>query len=117
MSNRIFNRELLEFLEKQVVENGDVCIDSVFRFEKNPQDLPVFLRMAQKKNCTVVFENEGYRFTPDDSDDDSLLLQSVLIYMGMGKTLFGKRVNYLMNLLTNDNWVKGVHEPILKEGE
>ena len=46
---------------------------------------------------------------------DATVLSGLMIYMNMGKTLFGKRVNYLMNLLTNENWVKGVHEPILKD--
>lgn len=114
---KIFNHSLLSYLEDKVVDSGIVYIDSAFRFEKNPEDLPAFLWVAKEKNCTVVFENEGYTFKPKPENDvsDAAILSGLMIYMNMGKSLFGKRVNYLMNLLTNENWVKGVHEPILKE--
>ena len=118
MDEKVFNHGLLSYLEGKVVENGTMHIDSVFRFEKNPEDLPAFLWIAKEKNCTIVFENEGYTFKPQSENDmgDATVLSGPMIYMNMGKTLFGKRVNYLMNLLTNENWVKGVHEPILGEG-
>lgn len=73
--------------------------------------------MAKKHNCTVIFENEGYTFKPKSENNvsDAAMISGLMIYMNMGKALFGKRINYLMNLITNENWVKGQHEPILKE--
>lgn len=75
--------------------------------------------MAGDQNCTVIFENEGYTFKPRNENNvsDAAIISGLMIYMNMGKALFGKRVNYLVQLLTNENWVKGVHEPILAEGE
>lgn len=64
MDEKVFNHGLLSYLEGKVVENGTMHIDSVFRFEKNPEDLPAFLWIAKEKNCTIVFENEGYTFKP-----------------------------------------------------
>lgn len=108
MGEKTFNHGLLSYLEGKVEKDGTMCIDSVFRFEKNPEDLPAFLWVAKERNCTVVFENEGYTFKPKPENDtgDAAILSGLMIYMNMGKTLFGKRVNYLMNLLTSDEWVK-----------
>lgn len=55
MDEKVFNHGLLSYLEGKVVENGTMHIDSVFRFEKNPEDLPAFLWIAKEKNCTIVF--------------------------------------------------------------
>jgi hypothetical protein len=117
MSEKVFNHVLLNFLNQMIVKDGEVHIDSVFRFEQNPEGLPAFLQMAKKHNCTVIFENEGYTFKPKSENNvsDTAMISGLMIYMNMGKTLFGKRINYLMNLITNENWVKGQHEPILKE--
>lgn len=43
MSEKVFNHALLNFLNQMIVKDGKVHIDSVFRFEQNPEGLPAFL--------------------------------------------------------------------------
>lgn len=106
---------IIELLEPKIVDNGTLSIDSIFRFENCAEDFPAFLYIAGKHNCTVNFENEGYVFKPgDDSTETHFLISALMIYMSIGKTLFEKRVQYLLKLSSNDKWAKGAHAPILK---
>ena len=52
---KVFNHGLLSYLEEKVVENGTMHIDSVFRFEKNPEDLPAFLWIAKREKLHYCF--------------------------------------------------------------
>lgn len=110
------NSGMIDLLESKIVDNGTLSIDSIFRFEDCVEDFPAFLYIAGKHNCTVIFENEGYSFKPNDNDlETNFLITCLVSYMSIGKTLFKKRVQYLLKLLPNDEWVKGQHEPILKD--
>ena len=109
---------MIDLLEPKIVDNGTLTIDSIFRFEKCIEDFPAFLHIAEKRNCIVEFENEGYVFKPnDDSTETHFLISGLMVYMSFGKLLFEKRIQYLLKLLPNDDWVKGQHEPILKGGK
>lgn len=116
--------QMVDELEPYITEGGVVTIDSIFRFNKSPESLPAFLGLAHAKKCTVVFENEDYTFGPGKRETDSfaesikesLLVCSLLIYLQMDKELGMKKANYMLNLVSSDApWVKGVHEPILKD--
>lgn len=49
-----------------IVKDGTVTIPSIFMFEY-ADDVTKFIRQAQKINCTVIFENEGLKITPEDN--------------------------------------------------
>lgn len=116
--------QMIEKLEPHITDNGVVIIDSIFRFSESPESLPAFLGMAHMRGCTVIFENEGYTFSPKKKKSDSLadslkepiLIHSLMVYLQMDKELSMKKTNYMLNLTSSDApWVKGVHEPILTD--
>lgn len=110
------SNSIIELLESKIADNGTLSIDSIFRFENCTEDFPAFLYIAGKHNCTVNFENEGYVFKPgDDSTETHFLISALMVYMSVGKTLFEKRIQYLLKLFSNDKWVKVAHETILKD--
>ncbi len=109
---------MLEYLEKEIVENGKLTIDSVFRFSKEPTELPAFLQMCHKKKCTVVFELEKLICEPDGDlhpeDTDTVeqlggfFTSMLMCYMSMFNRYFGKHSEYLMNLASiKEGWAKG----------
>ena len=117
---------MIEKLEKEIIENGKIAIDSVFRFSQNPTDLPAFLQMCKKKNCAVVFELEELICEPDGDlhpkDNNTIeelggfFTSTLMCYMSMFNQYFGKHTEYLKNLSNKkDDWVKSVHEAILVE--
>lgn len=115
---------MLEYLKKEIIENGKIIIDSVFRFSETPTDLPAFLQMCQRKNCTVIFELENLICEPrgdlHPKDNDTIeqlggfFTSTLMCYMSMFNQYFGKHSEYLMNLANKkEGWAKGEHQPIL----
>lgn len=49
-----------------VKENETITLFSVFDFKGGVGELFPFLYVCRELNCTVVFENEGIKVSPDD---------------------------------------------------
>lgn len=105
-------------LESKIIENGTIEIDSIFRFSEEPQDLPAFLGLCDRKSCTVKFMSEGLVCEPkkdifmkDDGEEvwSALFITSFIAYMTFYKKFAGKHFDYLMNLASKkDDFAKGV---------
>ena len=106
---------MIEFIENEIVENGIIVIDSIFRFGENPTELPALLEMCKKKNCTVKFtlekiicEPNKELFMQEDSQElhHGLFITAFIGYMAFYKKFGEKHLEYLTKL-------QGEHEPIL----
>ena len=114
---------MIEQLEKEIVENGTITIDSIFRFSENPQDLPAFLGMCEKRNCTVKFALENLVCEPnkevfmqEDNQEiwSALFVTTFIGYMTFYNKFAEKHFEYLTNFASKkEKWVQGEHEPIL----
>ena len=104
-------------LERHIVDDGVVTIDSVFRFEDDPTSLPRFLELCRCRNCTVKFVNEGLICTPDgnlrpENDSgrcptgmESVFTMAMVSYMKMYREYFLKHMEYKLKLEKNKDWV------------
>lgn len=106
----------------KIIENGIIHVGSIFQFKNGIEELYPFLHVCDVYNCTVCFDNEELIINPKSkgiASDDILLL----IYASMAQfTNFGDNyIKYLDKIrsgkLSADkvDWVKGQHEPILKD--
>ena len=105
-------------LESKIIEDGTIEIDSIFRFSEEPQDLPAFLGLCARKNCTVKFALEGLVCEPkkdifmkDDGEEvwSALFITSFIAYMTFYKKFAGEHFYYLKNLASKkEDFVKGV---------
>ena len=99
-----------------IVANGEIEIDSVFRFEDNPESLGAFIRECEEKKCTVRFKNEELIYRPYENlrpefkvvGDSSVFQFSIMTYMWMHKEYFVKHMEYKVNLEKNDEWIKTI---------
>ncbi len=61
-------------MKREIIENSTINISSIFTFTSNLKELTPFLAECQRKNCTVIFENEDLIVAPDDSGTPSQIL-------------------------------------------
>lgn len=99
-----------------IQENETIYIPSLFMFKKGCTELFSFLFACEQYNCTVIFENEDIKISPQD--DNSFLKTELAMYATIAEN--PKVVSDYISYLNNSEkmiWVKGVREPILKKGE
>lgn len=94
-----------------IEENKPVVIPSIFMFESNDELYP-FLVACKDYNCKVFFENEKLIIPPNGDFYNTMELFCYTVLMNCRK-IGDDYIRYLGNL-DKMNWVKGVHEPILK---
>ena len=95
-----------------IEENKPVIIPSIFMFTNNDELYP-FLAACKAYNCTVFFENEKLIIRPNEDFMTKFELFCYTVVMNSRK-IGDDYIRYLGNL-AQMNWVKGEHEPILKD--
>lgn len=72
-----------------------------------------FLCACEDYNCTVYFENEDITVIPNDDNSVTNILLTIYAAVASNPKIANDYIRYLNNL-SEMNWDKGVHEPILK---
>ena len=99
---------------ENIVEKGTLNIPSVFVFKGGCMELFPFLAACREFNCTVFFENENITVLPENDNFDNMVL-SIYAAIAQNPKIAEDYIRYLSHYDDMQmNWVKGVHEAILK---
>lgn len=90
-----------------------MVIDSIFRFSKEPTELPAFFEMCKQQDCKIKFQLEslvwdkGVLYSEEDGTEinSSLFVAGFITYLTMFQKYSTKHIEYLLKYAEKDDYV------------
>jgi hypothetical protein len=120
-SDLMQNKNLGVPYEELIVDNDILRLRSIFDFAGGTEELFPFLYACEKRNCTVVFENEDITVAPDSKGIAQDVLLTFYASISKNQKIVNDYIRYIVNCsLENPNFERKVtvlnaDRPILKE--